>query len=550
MLNVTELSLLFPMIHSMYNQIDHSMNILFKSSMLCASILLAACNNNDQQSQPSSEQNTSSKYYQTKTPYQPQQDLKKYEAIPQGFKPVFTELVARHGSRGLSSIKYDLALYNLWKQAKAENALTPLGEKLGADLESMMKANILLGYGVDGIRQYGYGNETMLGIQEHRGIADRLLQRLPELFKTAATQPESILVQSSGVDRAVDSAKFFTAELIQQQPQLKNQVTPVSYTSLTSTSIPSIEDGGVDRFKLYFHSLNKDQDLAKPLSTQQQAIYDASQAYQQFEEENADLANKLKEIEKDTRAEQVALSVLNPIFKPEFIKKLGTTGYTFSNSGTYTVTSPKGETITEKGKGKNTIASAVDAAAYLYELYSISGGMQLELKGMNFDQYMPVDAAKFYAEFNDANDFYEKGPSFQESNAVTSNIAQGLKQDLFKQVDAIVDKQQSHRAVLRFAHAEIIIPLATSLELHDMMQPLPLRQTYNYSNSTWRGEVVSPMAANLQWDIYQNAQGATLVKMLYNEKETLFKSSCKYAQYSTNSFYYDYLKLKQCYQIQ
>ncbi|MEK5761224.1 histidine-type phosphatase, partial [Acinetobacter variabilis] len=77
-------------------------------------------------------------------------------------------------------------------------------------------------------------------------------------------------------------------------------------------------------------------------------------------------------------------------------------GYTFSNSGTYTVTSPKGETITEKGKGKNTIASAVDAAAYLYELYSISGGMQLELKNVNFDQYMPVDAAKFYAEFNDA----------------------------------------------------------------------------------------------------------------------------------------------------
>ena len=526
------------------------MNILLKSSLLCASILLAACDNNEQQSQSSPEQNTSSKYYQTKTPYQPQQDLKKYEAIPQGFKPVFTELVARHGSRGLSSIKYDLALYNLWKQAKAENALTPLGEKLGADLENMMKANILLGYGVDGIRQYGYGNETMLGIQEHRGIADRLLQRLPELFKTAATQPESILVQSSGVDRAVDSAKFFTAELIQQQPQLKNQITPTSYTSLVSTSIPSIEDGGVDRFKLYFHSLNKDQDLLKPLSTQQQAIYDASQAYQKFEAEDVYLKNKLNDLAKDTRAQQIAMNVLNPIFKPEFIKKLGTTGYTFSNSGTYTVTSPKGETITEKGKGKNTIASAVDAAAYLYELYSISGGMQLELKNVNFDQYMPVDAAKFYAEFNDANDFYEKGPSFQESNAVTSNIAQGLKQDLFKQVDAIVDKQQSYRAVLRFAHAEIIIPLATSLELHDMMQPLPLRQTYNYSNSTWRGEVVSPMAANLQWDVYQNAQGITLVKMLYNEKETLFKSSCKYAQYSTNSFYYDYLKIKQCYQVQ
>jgi hypothetical protein len=176
--------------------------------------------------------------------------------------------------------------------------------------------------------------------------------------------------------------------------------------------------------------------------------------------------------------------------------------------------------------------------------------MKTELKGVDFDQYMPVDAAKFYAEFNDANDFYSKGPSFTESKNITSAIAQGLKQDLFKQVDAIVDQQQAHRAVLRFAHAEIIIPLATSLELLDMMQPLPLRQTYSYTGSSWRGEVVSPMAANLQWDIYQNKQGTTLVKMFYNEKETLFKSSCNYARYSNNSFYYDYLKLKQCYQIQ
>jgi len=424
-------------------------------------------------------------------------------------------LVARHGSRGLSSLKYDLALYNLWKQAKTENALTPLGEQLGADLEAMMKANILLGYGVEGIRQYGYGNETMTGILEHRGIADRLLQRLPTLVNSQA----SILVQSSGVDRAVDSAKFFTAELIKQQPQLKDKIVPVSYTNLTSSSVPSLVDGGVDRFKLYFEANNKD------------------------------LAQKLSELSKNTQAEKIAQSVLTPIFKADFIKKLGTTGYSFSNNGSFTVTSPKGEQITEKGKGKNTIASAVDAAAYVYELYSISGGMKDELKGVDFDKYMPLEAAKFYAEFNDANDFYEKGPSFTESNQVTSEIAQGLKQDLFQQVDAVVNKAQPYKAVLRFAHAEIIIPLATSLDLHNMMQPLPLRQTYNYS-STWRGEIVSPMAANIQWDVYQNSQGSTLVKMLYNEKETLFKSACNYARYTPTSFYYDYIKLKQCYQIQ
>ncbi|MDQ9832911.1 hypothetical protein RFY41_07675, partial [Acinetobacter soli] len=38
-------------------------------------------------------------------------------------------------------------------------------------------------------------------------------------------------------------------------------------------------------------------------------------------------------------------------------------------------------------------------------------------------------------------------------------------------------------------------------------------------------------------------------KMLYNEKETLFKSNCDYARYAPNSYFYDYLKLKQCYNI-
>ncbi len=40
--------------------------------------------------------------------------------------------------------------------------------------------------------------------------------------------------------------------------------------------------------------------------------------------------------------------------------------------------------LQKKGKGKNTIASAVDAAAYIYELYSISGGMKDELKDIDF----------------------------------------------------------------------------------------------------------------------------------------------------------------------
>lgn len=155
-----------------------SIQKLLFSCVLGSTTLLIGCNDSSDSAstvQPSTPEADTSLYFQTKTPYTPQQTLSSYEAAPTGYSPVFTELVARHGSRGLSSIKYDLALYNLWQKAKAENALTSLGEQLGPDLEAMMKANILLGYGVDGIRQFGYGNESAVGIKEHRGIADRLL---------------------------------------------------------------------------------------------------------------------------------------------------------------------------------------------------------------------------------------------------------------------------------------------------------------------------------------------------------------------------------------
>jgi hypothetical protein len=55
------------------------------------------------------------------------------------------------------------------------------------------------------------------------------------------------------------------------------------------------------------------------------------------------------------------------------------------------------------------------------------------------------------------------------------------------------------------------------------------------------------MAANLQWDVYQNAAGNTLVRMLYNERESDFKAACDYARIAPSSHFYDYKQLKRCY---
>lgn len=117
--------------------------------------------------------------------------------------------------------------------------------------------------------------------------------------------------------------------------------------------------------------------------------------------------------------------------------------------------------------------------------------------------------------------FTKKGPSFTESNKVTSEIAKGLNQDFFNQIDKVINGQQKNAAVLRFTHAEVMIPLATSFELKGMMNALPLSQTYNYQNSQWRGVDISPMATNMQWDVYKNSNNQILVKMLYNERNLI-----------------------------
>jgi len=71
------------------------MNILFKTALLATSILLVACNNNDDQDTQTTSPTNSSKYYQTKTPYQPQQNLKNYEQAPNGFQPVRKKMLVR-----------------------------------------------------------------------------------------------------------------------------------------------------------------------------------------------------------------------------------------------------------------------------------------------------------------------------------------------------------------------------------------------------------------------------------------------------------------------
>jgi len=221
----------------------------------------------------------------SKTPYAPRQDAARYEAPPAGSTPVAVQLVARHGSRGLTKAGSDEAALELWREAEAKGALKPLGKQFGADLQRFIEAQ----------RGIGYGNLSRLGVVEHEQLAQRLVARLPALFDAGP----NVEVLSSGVDRAVDSSRSFVESLRRAAPQAH---VPASW--------------GSDRFLLYFHRLNESRDVAD--TPARQATLKRSLAYQAWVR-GPELAAQQQRIDADPRLPAAARAVLSGLYSAEFV---------------------------------------------------------------------------------------------------------------------------------------------------------------------------------------------------------------------------------------
>lgn len=467
----------------------------------------------------------------TKQPYLPRQDPATYEAAPGGFVPVQVQLVARHGARGLTGMKGELALLNLCRLAREQKALTPLGERLAADLEALIRANALLGAGVDGVAKPGYGNLSLTGIDEHRGLAQRTLTRLPALFKDddhTGAGAGAIVVEHSGVDRARDSAAVYTQALLQARPALA----------------PRLQEAGANRYTLYFHKLS-----AKTDGNAQEGwradVFRASAAYQAYLGSPA-LAAKLEAIEADPRLASTAHAVLGRLFRPAFLQRLARGEVQAANTGSVDVATPDGGfKATVKGDGKTVIANANDALQALSDAHDIAPGLARELareKGHDFSAYLAPAQARLLAGLKQAEDFYEKGPGMREQDGVTWRMAGGLVAELFREAGSATPT-----AHLRFTHAEIMLPLATALGLPGKSEALPQSTAFSEQASRWRSADVAPYTANLQWDSYRHPDGRQIVRMLWNEAETDFKPACDGARIAPGSHFYDLARLKGCY---
>ena len=224
----------------------------------------------------------------SKTPYAPHQDAARYEAAPAGYVPVAVQLVARHGSRGLTKPGSDEAALQLWREAEAQGALTPLGRRFGADLQRFIEAQ----------RRVGYGNLSRLGAVEHEQMAQRMAARLPALFGGGP----GVELLSSGVDRAVDSSRSFAAALQRAAPRAR---VPASW--------------GSDRFLLYFHRLSESRDVAD--TPARAATLKRSLAYQAWLR-GPELAAQQRRIDADPRLPAAARRVLAGLYGADFIDRI------------------------------------------------------------------------------------------------------------------------------------------------------------------------------------------------------------------------------------
>ena len=120
--------------------------------------------------------------------------------------------------------------------------------------------------------------------------------------------------------------------------------------------------------------------------------------------------------------------------------------------------------------------------------------------------------------------FEVRNPRFYLSYGMSNEMAEFQKQvsrklleDFIEKADEALSDGSTKAADLRFGHDTSLLPLVGHIRLEGMDN----WTAFNDVNSVWNSSVSMCMASNLQMIFYKNKQGDVLVKMLYNEKETV-----------------------------
>ncbi len=125
---------------------------------------------------------------------------------PEGYTPFYISHFGRHGCRWHTSERLYEQTLERFEEAHRKNSLTEEGEKFRQQLE-------ILAADADG----RLGDLSPRGVQEHRGIAERMFRRYPEVFRPGAR----IDSRSTRVIRCILSMAAFDERLKELEPSLQ-----------------------------------------------------------------------------------------------------------------------------------------------------------------------------------------------------------------------------------------------------------------------------------------------------------------------------------------
>lgn len=129
---------------------------------------------------------------------------------PEGYKPFYISHYGRHGSRWIHSAESYTYPQNIFREAHNAKKLTALGECVFQRVDIAAK---------DAFKRYG--DLTPLGVEEHRGIAQRMYFSYPEVFSTENGRECNIYSRSTVVPRCILSMAANNERLKELNPNIK-----------------------------------------------------------------------------------------------------------------------------------------------------------------------------------------------------------------------------------------------------------------------------------------------------------------------------------------
>lgn len=304
-----------------------------------------------------------------------------------------------------------------------------------------------------------YGTLTKMGVEQQQGIAERMQHLYPDVFKGRGLE-----LWCTSIPRTKQSAQAF---------------------------VSGLQDYGSE--KILFEAEQKKAD-------EMLRFFSFSKNYKAFEKSEA-VENEMDEIQECKNYLLATRTLASRFFTGDYLNRL--------HSGDVSI----------QLNGKTERLDDVIFANALFEVYAV--GCSLTYQLLNAPQTVvwksPFNRKEdeWIGKVANAHDFLTKGPGVN-NQGVQVKVASPLLENLIATSDSAVAGKLHLDAVLRFAHAETIAPLAALMKIKHASQGT--EDICNY-DKYWKAADVVPMSANIQWVFYTDGKDI-LVKVLLNEQES------------------------------